>query len=41
MGTGKFDQEVVPVAVPQKKRWSIIISKDEEFTNVKWIAYQL
>jgi acetyl-CoA C-acetyltransferase len=33
--TGKFDQEVVPVAVPQRKGDPIIISKDEEFTNVK------
>jgi acetyl-CoA acetyltransferase family protein len=32
---GKFDNEIVPVAVPQKKGDPIIISKDEEFTNVK------
>lgn len=32
---GKFDNEIVPVAVPQRKGDSIIISKDEEFTNVK------
>lgn len=32
---GKFDNEVVPVAVPQRKVDPIIISKDEEFTNVK------
>lgn len=32
---GKFDQEIVPVAVPQRKGDPIIISKDEEFTNVK------
>jgi acetyl-CoA C-acetyltransferase len=32
---GKFDHEVVPVAVPQRKGDPIIISKDEEFTNVK------
>ncbi len=32
---GKFDDEVVPVAVPQRKGDPIIISKDEEFTNVK------
>jgi acetyl-CoA C-acetyltransferase len=31
---GKFD-EVVPVAVPQRKGDPIIVSKDEEFTNVK------
>lgn len=32
---GKFENEIVPVAVPQKKGDPIIISKDEEFTNVK------
>jgi len=32
---GKFDNEIVPVAVPQRKGDSIIVSKDEEFTNVK------
>ena len=32
---GKFDNEIVPVAVPQRKGDPIIISKDEEFTNVK------
>jgi len=31
---GKFDNEIVPVAVPQRKGDPIIISKDEEFTNV-------
>ncbi|HKO75679.1 MAG TPA: acetyl-CoA C-acyltransferase [Flavobacterium sp.] len=31
---GKFDKEIVPVAVPQRKGDPIIISKDEEFTNV-------
>lgn len=31
---GKFDNEVVPVAVPQRKGDPKIISKDEEFTNV-------
>jgi acetyl-CoA C-acetyltransferase len=30
---GKFDNEVV-LAVPQRKRDPIIVSKDEEFTNV-------
>lgn len=30
----KFDSEIVPVAVPQKKGEPILISKDEEFTNV-------
>jgi acetyl-CoA C-acetyltransferase len=33
--TGKFDNEIVPVAVPQRKGDPIIVSKDEEFTNVK------
>ncbi len=33
--TGKFDNEIVPVAVPQRRGEPIIISKDEEFTNVK------
>ena len=33
--SGKFDNEVVPVAVPQRKGDPIVISKDEEFTNVK------
>lgn len=32
---GKFDSEIVPVAVPQRKGDPIIISKDEEYTNVK------
>jgi len=32
---GKFDNEVVPVAVPQRKGDPILVSKDEEFTNVK------
>ncbi|PVX44330.1 acetyl-CoA C-acetyltransferase [Flavobacterium sp. 103] len=31
---GKFDNEIVPVAVPQRKGEPILISKDEEFTNV-------
>ena len=33
--SGKFDNEIVPVAVPQRKGDPIMISKDEEFTNVK------
>ena len=33
--TGKFDNEVVPISVPQRKGDPIIVSKDEEFTNVK------
>ena len=32
---GKFDNEIVPVSVPQRKGDTIIVSKDEEFTNVK------
>lgn len=31
---GKFDNEVVPVEVPQRRGEPIIVSKDEEFTNV-------
>ncbi len=33
--SGKFDNEIVPVPVPQRKGDPIIVSKDEEFTNVK------
>lgn len=33
--TGKFDNEVIEVAVPQRKGEPIIVSKDEEYTNVK------
>ena len=32
---GKFDSEVVPVAVPQRRGEPIIVDKDEEFTNVR------
>lgn len=32
---GKFDNEVVPVEVPQRRGDAIIVNKDEEFTNVK------
>ena len=32
---GKFDNEIVPVAVPQRKGDPIVVSKDEEYTNVK------
>ncbi|TAF10871.1 MAG: acetyl-CoA C-acyltransferase [Flavobacteriia bacterium] len=32
---GKFDAEIVPVEVPQRRGDAIIVSKDEEFTNVK------
>lgn len=33
--SGKFDEEIVPVAVPQRKGDPIMVTKDEEFTNVK------
>ena len=33
--TGKFDNEVVPVEVPQRRGEPIIVNIDEEFTNVK------
>ena len=32
---GKFDAEIVPIEVPQRRGDAIIVSKDEEFTNVK------
>lgn len=32
---GKFDNEVVPVEVPQRRGEPIVVSKDEEYTNVK------
>ncbi|AUP81168.1 acetyl-CoA C-acyltransferase [Flavivirga eckloniae] len=32
---GKFNNEVVPVEVPQRRGEPIVVSKDEEFTNVK------
>ena len=32
---GKLDAEIVPVEVPQRKGEPILITKDEEFTNVK------
>jgi acetyl-CoA C-acetyltransferase len=31
---GKYDNEIVPVSVPQRKGDPIVISKDEEYTNV-------
>nr|WP_297306294.1 acetyl-CoA C-acyltransferase [uncultured Flavobacterium sp.] len=31
---GKFNNEVVPVAVPQRKGEPIMVTKDEEYTNV-------
>ncbi|MBP6099842.1 MAG: acetyl-CoA C-acyltransferase [Flavobacterium sp.] len=33
--SGKFEDEIVPVTIPQRKGDPIIVSKDEEFTNVK------
>jgi acetyl-CoA C-acetyltransferase len=33
--TGKFNAEIVPVEVPQRKGDPIVITKDEEYTNVK------
>jgi acetyl-CoA C-acetyltransferase len=32
---GKFDNEIIPVAVPQRKGEPVIVSKDEEYINVK------
>jgi len=32
--SGKFDQEVVPVEVPQRRGAPIVVAKDEEYTNV-------
>lgn len=31
---GKFDNEIVPVSVPQRRGEPVIVSTDEEFTNV-------
>ncbi|MFN4234488.1 MAG: acetyl-CoA C-acyltransferase [Bacteroidia bacterium] len=33
--SGKFDNEVIPVSVPQRKGDPVIVTKDEEYTNVK------
>ncbi len=33
--SGKFDNEVVPVEVPQRRGEPIVVSEDEEFKNVK------
>ncbi|PNQ72969.1 acetyl-CoA C-acyltransferase [Hanstruepera neustonica] len=33
--SGKFDNEVVPVEVPQRRGDALVVSKDEEYTNVK------
>jgi acetyl-CoA C-acetyltransferase len=32
---GKFDNEVVPVTIPQRRGEPIVFTKDEEYTNVK------
>lgn len=32
---GKFDAEIVPVEVPQRRGEAIFVSKDEEYSNVK------
>ncbi len=32
---GRFDEEVVPVSVPQRKGDPVIVDRDEEYTNVK------
>ncbi|MBT8245649.1 MAG: acetyl-CoA C-acyltransferase [Winogradskyella sp.] len=32
---GKFDAEVVPVEVPQRRGDAIVVNKDQEYTNVK------
>ena len=32
---GKFDNEIVPVEVPQRRGEPIVVSKDEEYTNVR------
>lgn len=34
--SGKFNEEVVPVTVPQRKKDPIVISEDEEFKNVNF-----
>lgn len=33
---GKFNEEIVPVAVPQRKGDALLIDKDEEYTQVKF-----
>jgi acetyl-CoA C-acetyltransferase len=32
---GKFDDEVVPVSVPQRRGEPLVVSEDEEFKNVR------
>lgn len=36
VSTGKFDNEIVPVAIPQKKGEPVLFAKDEEPFNVKF-----
>ncbi len=33
--SGKFDNEVVPVEVPQRRGEPVVVAKDQEYTNVK------
>lgn len=33
---GKFDNEVIPVAIPQKKGEPVVVAHDEEYKNVKF-----
>ena len=33
--SGKFDNEVVPVEIPQRRGEPVVFTKDEEYTNVK------
>ncbi len=33
--TGKFNKEVIPVEVPQRRGEPVIVDRDEEYTNVK------
>ena len=32
---GKFDAEIVPVSVPQRRGEDVVVNRDEEFTNVR------
>lgn len=34
--SGKFNTEIIPVEVPQRRGEPIVVSKDEEYTNVKF-----
>jgi acetyl-CoA C-acetyltransferase len=33
--SGKFDDEVIPVAVPQRRGEPVLVARDEEYTNVR------